>query len=171
LQTPSDWGTPHPGEKWQPAQQSLNEAQWSANVSSGVCIHGLPSYTTEQDVCTILRTQSVAQHFTDIPNPVVFLEQSIYVPVKSAIVCLQSSAAIHVVQQALQGMQLGMYTLSVSALLSNTTHPEHVFGMTWGSSSPRLAMQSEGNPSWQELREFLVMDDSIHEPIDFKALR
>jgi len=171
VQSPSDWGTQHPNEMQRDAQQSFNEVNWSATISSCVSIHGLPLYIAEQDVLALLSAQGVVQHVMDMPNPVVFLEQTTDVPVKSALVNLKSSAAIHVLQQALQGMQVDLHTISVSGLLSSTKYPEHVFGMACTSSAPSLATHSWGGCSLEELFDFLVcanstMDDTIHEPID-----
>jgi len=152
LQTPSDWGTP-----WEAAQQSFDEVQWSPPTSSGVCIHGLPCYTTELDVLNFLKAYHVAQHVKDMPIPVVFLEESTDAAVKSAMVSLQSCEAIHAVQQALEGIQMDMHTISVSAISSRATYPERNFGMTCTSratypernfgktrtsSTPSLALQS-----------------------------
>jgi len=166
LQTPSDWGTP-----WEP---SFDEVHWSPPTSSGVCIHGLPCYTTKLDVLTLLKAHHVVQYVTDMPNPVVFLKESTDAAVKSAMVSLQSPWAIHVVHQALEGIQMDLRTISVSALSSKATYPERNFGMTCTSratypernsgmtrtsSTMSLAEQST-DYSWGAFVKFLTVQQS-----------
>jgi len=196
LQTPSDWGTPCPGdcETWRTTQQTLNGVQWPAhpefhgissvfqgnlshnlqNVAQGlqsqgarssnshnmqeqgcpasntptaVCIHGLPCYTAEQDVLAFFSAHNVAQFIEDIPNPVLFRENTVDVSVKSAVVSLQSSAAIQIVLQALQGRQWDLHTISVTALSGTSKYPKRVSGMAGTNLAPSLATQSKSD-SW-----------------------
>jgi len=213
LQTPSDWGTPCPGdlEAWRVAQQNFNGVQrpalpeshrsssafqdnlshnlqnvaqglqspWartrnsqsileqecpSSNSSRAVCIHGLPCDTTEQDVLAFFSAHNVAQHVEDVPHPVVFLEKPTDVPVKSALVSLASCALVPVVLQTLQGRQLGLHTISVSAALSNWQYPMCVSAMANTNLAPTLATQSKPASSsvdragsHKELFDFLVL--------------
>jgi len=124
----------------------------SDSHTSAVCLHGLPCYTTEQDVLAFFDMHKVVQHVEDVPNPVLFLQQPMGVPVKSAMVGLQSAAAIHVVLQTLQGKQLHSHTITLTSEFRNTDYPDT-------NPTQSLATQSKSGfvnvNGWAELIEFL----------------